>query len=310
MTRSKRFLTALLTTATMVTTIFVPAMASAEVSTPALTNLTAINSDSYELDAQAAYTKVVTEGEPDQFEFAVCGATDEWKKAYFPSKAEADKVSWKILPGSTSGVDIAKEADVEKVESYEVADDQWVSIATVDVTNAAVSGIAIVEAYYENNPSVYSDFTVLVDSAQATTAANIQNRFYNVSDNNALITSATCAQVNGDAVPGAVKFANPLDCFAALKTAGDIEDYVVAPNYNTYTLMSVTFAAPTGTLAAGSSYTDPGWQYRVYDSQGKIRPFSANVAADDFKLNDGDIVVWKYGTYMNTTFADEITPAL
>lgn len=306
MTRSKRFLTTLLTAATVVTTMFVPAMASAEASTPALPNLTAINSDSYALDAQAAYTEVATEGEGDQFTFAVCGATAQWAKAYFPSEAEADQVGWKILPGSTSGVEIAIEEGKEMIESHPVAEDQWVSQATIDVAATAKAGIAIVEAYYKDNPSVYSDFTVLVDSAQATTVTNIQNRFYNVSDNNALIKSATCAQVNGDAVQGAVRFANPLDCFAALKAAGDIEDYNIAFNYNTYTLTSVTFAAPTGTLTAGGSYTDPGWQYRVYDSQGKIRPFSANVAADDFKLNDGDIVVWKYGTYMDTTFADNL----
>ena len=45
-----------------------------------------------------------------------------------------------------------------------------------------------------------------------------------------------------------------------------------------------------------------GWQYRVY-RDGDMVAVSANIGADQFKLQNNDVVVWKYGAY-NITFPE------
>jgi hypothetical protein len=55
----------------------------------------------------------------------------------------------------------------------------------------------------------------------------------------------------------------------------------------------------------GTLYPDQsgriGWQYRVYDSRRNMIPLTEYVGSDSFKLLTGDIVVWKYGLYGDST---------
>ena len=49
------------------------------------------------------------------------------------------------------------------------------------------------------------------------------------------------------------------------------------------------------TLADGSiEYY--GWQYRVYHN-GQLQAISADLGADQFKLADGDVILWMFATY-------------
>ncbi len=299
MTRKK--LVAGFLSVTMVVSMSVPAWASVE-EVSAHPNITALSTDTFELADQARYTEKVDKGTTQTLSFAVCGASDTWQKGYLTAEeANEDNLKWTFVDGSVTGLSVTWEA-VDLGDGY-------CSLATVEVPADVSSGLAVVEAYYADNPKSYCDFSILINGDGTEEVSDITNIFYNVTgENEVSLGQTTCASVAASNFYGNSNYPSVLDCPMALMLTEKsvISNYEIVDNYGTYTLKSFAFSDGTKVDTDFSDWSSPGWQYRVYDANGKIKPLSAKVSGDDFSLASGDTVVWKYGTYSGTSFADTL----
>lgn len=289
MTRSKRFLTTLLTTATVVTTFIVPASAGTQ-------EAAAVHLTNYD----TPYTTVVNLNGKDDVPVTlkVQGAGEDWKPAKL-TRAQAETITWKELPGSAMNLTVPEKGTVMRntETGYYVQN-------MISVPGDAAPGFAVVEA---NMGEEKMDFTVMVNQEAYTSVTNIKNIFYDATSEtpDTALDTVVCPVVTGSAYEGQSRYASPLDCPAAVKAVpgSKVTDYYINADQNMLTALTIN----------GKDYnTDPedwatpGWLYRVYDSTGHVKALSADVGADVFNLSSNDIVVWKYGTY-GTTFADTIS---
>lgn len=302
MTRSKRFLTALLTTATVFTTFIVPASANPDVAYP---NLTA-----YETD----YTTTIEKSDSTQvqtYDFMVQGASADWSSVGGMTETEAKDVGWKFLTDH-KGVVLADLPEEEAV--IPIDEDEYIAHAAIEVTPSATeAGLVILQAY--NSQGGYADFSILINNPAATVTSvnDIKTYFYDaynkVDGQEKYLGSVSCAVVSSNNFDGNSNYPSVMDCPLAWLTAPNtpVENYRIEDSYGTSMLKMIQFKdGPT--LSSGDGASDPGWQYRVYDgTTGAMEPISEIVGADDYALDSNDIVVWKYGTYADTSFAPSIS---
>ena len=266
-----------MTTATEFTTFIVPASANPDVAYP---NLTA-----YETD----YTKTITKSnstEPVTYDLMVQGAAADWSSVGGMTETEAKDVQWKFLTDH-EGVVLADLPEEEAV--MPIDDNEYIAHAAIEVTPAtAKAGLVVLEAY--NSLGGYSDFSILINNpaAQVTSVSNIKTYFYDattkVEGADKSLGSATCATVASNNFHGNSNYPSVLDCPLAWLTAPNtpVENYNITESYGSYMLKSIKFFNMEA-LSSGTSASDPGWQYRVYDgTTGAMKPVSVIVGADDF----------------------------
>ena len=229
--------------------------------------------------------------EESMFEFDVWGAASDWSSVGYMSETEVNDVEWEVIKGSTSGV---------SVEYYplEAEEGKWYSAGIVTVADTAKPGLAVVEA--RNSQGGYTDFTVVINSdATVAPVTGIRNVFYDATGTEEKkLADATCASVSGNGFYGNSNYPSPLDCFSPLMmdTKSKIGTYYADKSaYDSYILEYVTIDGQryTSSMDWGRS----SWQYRVYGKDGQMKAFSEIVGMDDFELESGDTIVWKYGAY-------------
>lgn len=299
MTRSKRFLTALLTTATVFTTFIVPASANPDVAYPNLTTYGDTN-----------YTTTIEKTSSTQaqtYSFMVQGAAEDWSSVGGMTETEAKDVEWRFLTDH-QGVVLKDLPEDERI--IPIDDDEYIVNASVEVTpSAAKAGLVILEAY--NSQNGYIDFSILINNpaATVTSVSNIKTYFYDaynkVNGQEQDLGDVTCAVVSSNNFAGNSNYPSVMDCPLAWLTAPNtpVENYRIEDSYGTSMLKMIQFKGGP-TLSSDGDASKPGWQYRVYDgTTGALKSVSAIVGADDYALDNNDIVVWKYGTYEDTEFA-------
>lgn len=296
--KTRKILAGLLTAATVMTSMSMPVWADV-----AYTNLTAYATD---------YTTTFVKGsQENEFVFMVQGAAEDWSSVGGMTLSEAQSVSWRFITDGTGieFIDIDEDGQVFDVEPMD--DNTYCAMTAVRINAAVEAGLDVLEAY--NTSTGYCDFSILVNNPQSvvTSVTNIQNRFYNATgENEVSLGKATCVTVASNNFLGNSNYPSVLDAPLAWLSASDtaVENYQIVDRYGTYTLKKVIFKNSPTLDTDFSDYTKPGWQYRVYDgTTGQIKELSAKVAADEYELSSNDIIVWKYGTYFGTSFANTVS---
>ena len=277
--KARKILAGLLTAATVMTSMSMPAWADVGAN---VAGLTAYNTE---------YSNPTTVGDATGVTVMVTGADSNWSAAPL-SEAQASSVQWSIV-GSDAG-------NITVQSGYEdFGEDGYVAYAWVDVSQTTQPGLAVVEA---TKPSVGSvDFSIVInpDEGIAADVSNIKCRIYSA---NTTLASFSAMTVNANNYYENSKYPSAMDCTAGLlsQTGTPVNNYNIAYGMlNSLTINNVQYPE-----AGSSDY----WFYRVYDATGNIKPMSALVGAGDFSLQNGDIVVWKCGAYGAVTFENTIQP--
>lgn len=244
--------------------------------------------------AYSNYSEAVTIGAHETFSFAVGGADDTYMPAYM-DEAEAKSVDWELLDGNVAGVSVVS------IDTYEIDETNgWMSMITVDVA-ATTPGLAVVEA---KTDTAYMDFSISVNapSSSVVSVNNVKNYFYKGDGTKA--GEYTCETVQSNDYYGESNYASALDALQRTKSysGGIVSQLSISGTY----VMGIGFNGEAVISASGNS----GWQYRVYGADGKINKLSEKVSADAISLKDGDVVVWKYGTYNADLFNDTLAETL
>ncbi|WP_312650959.1 hypothetical protein [Aminipila sp.] len=209
-----------------------------------------------------------------------CPANNSYSPTSFDDENTAKAVNWE-----SSNTSIATVNSVG-AESHTISGVSNVlcSNAVISVPSTATIGSCSVEASRTNmiGNKASVNFTVIVDSTATANASDVTVMIQDMNYPGGMVDVNHSSQ----------NFATPLDALAAVKATGEINYSLWGSNY----VASITVG--TETTTATGNY---GWNYRVYrfdGAQDYLRlDESAFMSSDAVKLQDGDIVVWKYTTY-------------
>ena len=224
---------------------------------------------------------------------------------YTPSGFDTDAATTDVAWTSTN-TDIAfVEEDTIGFKTVEAADgvssltDLYCAKATVKVPETATIGSCSIEAK-NTKTDAYVNFTIIVSSTTTQDASNVKVYLPDYTDidpdspENITVGSITHSTRN---------FATPTD--VVKKLAADSKygfSYEGSDSYITsITYAGVPVEASYDYDATTGTYISYGWNYRVYrlnaaDNESYLVKDSSIIAADAFRLQDNDTVVWKYGT--------------
>lgn len=241
----------------------------------------ASDSDPNMTSQDGVFTYVATEGNAEDF-YAMAGpANSYWAFTGFDTQVGADNVTWSVLAGSTSGV------SVSSTEAVELEAGKYVSMAVISVDSTAPAGTASVEVK-NNATNAKVNYTVVVNPTSAASAATGVN--FEIYAPGAQTPTATgVGTVAVSDYYSDRNFPTALDSVASMFSNGVINNYKASYGY----VSSITV---NGQEYAANYTTNEGWQYRVYRNN-QIVSTSEVLGADDFALQSGDKVVWKYGAY-------------
>lgn len=226
---------------------------------------------------------------------------DSWMEyTWFSSEDEALDVDWSVKTGSTlNGLTITEQDPIAMDENMYLA---W---ATVSVPAGSTSGSASIEASYHGqtvNVTVVVN-TTLNDKVQYDAApTGVSVKIYDPATNEAEpeVFEVNPANFTSNA-NGNRSFATVMDTMLLAKSSGLVDDYAYT-DYAGYAV-NVKSMAVNGVLYE-NAYSDEGyvgWQYRVYRNN-TLLPISEVLGVDDFQLQSGDVIVWKYGVYGQVSF--------
>lgn len=235
---------------------------------------------------------------------------DSWMEyTWFSSEAEAADVDWSVKAGSTlSGLTITEQEPIAMDENMYLA---W---ATVNVPAGSTSGSASIEASYHGqtvNVTVVVNTTVDGDVQYDAAPTGVGVKVYDPATNTAASGVFEVDPANfTSAQNGARSFATVMDTMLLAKSSGLVEDYVYtdyagyAVNVTTMTVKGVVYNNKSVEVSEGV-YEYLGWQYRVYRNN-TLLPISEVLGVDDFQLQSGDVIVWKYGVYGQVSFGNTL----
>lgn len=229
---------------------------------------------------------------------------DSWMEyTWFSSEDEALDVDWSVKAGSTlSGLTITEQEPIAMDENMYLA---W---ATVNVPAGSTSGSASIEASYHGqtvNVTVVVN-TTLNDEVQYDAApTDVSVKIYDPATNEVASRIFEVNPANFTSAQNDRSFATVMDTMLLAKSSGLVDDYAYT-DYAGYavnvTSMTVN-GVPCVSGSASGSYS--GWQYRVYRNNALL-PISEVLGVDDFQLQSGDVIVWKYGIYGQVSFGNTL----
>lgn len=234
--------------------------------------------------------------------------------AYNVSANEDSIITLKVVPATTSyapGAFTKEQAEAIEWGAALLSDEDMIFIAPVDPVAIDGGYAAAAEVYVfagatsgpnsfyaKNAEGNTMNFTVVVDG-YAAPVTGIKAVYFDGDTEKASASGMTVAAIDHY---GDTEYPSVLDAVYQSRLATSaISTYVINNSWGNYILQSLTFAGGT-TLAnesveqADGTWEYMGWQYRVYRN-GELVAVSANIGADQFKLENNDVIVWKYGTY-------------
>lgn len=222
-------------------------------------------------------------------------ANSSWAFTGYDSPKDAVKdMTWSIVPGGTADVYISSQ------DAVGATGGTYAARAVIGIEADSPSGSVSIQGTRNNGQSV--NFTIVVNQTNflniivPESGITVGSRFYNGSISTPL-ASASSISVNPASYADSRSFNTVLDSLAAADAANVVDSFVAAGGYvSSITINAVPYA---------EKITGEGWNYRVYrdtnsDNIYELQPFSAVVGASDYKLANGDIIVWIYGTYTVT----------
>lgn len=228
------------------------------------------------------FNQVVTQGENGYVEFKVQAADNNYRPLLFPSAdyPKALKHSW-MRQGVNGYVD--DDVTSEIISAYPSG---YVAKYGVRLSPNADIGANVLSI---KSPVGFLDLGLIVNPSLAQPDANVNIRIYHDSvsaDNN--LVSVT-KSVNCDAFGSEVNYPTAIDSVASV---AQIPDNTAEHSVNAY----ITQLKVGETLYVGG-VNYKYWMYGVYGSDGNLKPISSKVGGEAYMVEDGDTVVWLYGTW-------------
>ena len=228
------------------------------------------------------FNQVVTQGKNGYVEFKVQAADNNYRPLLFPSAdyPKALKHSW-MRQGVNGYVD--DDVTSEIISAYPSG---YVAKYGVRLSPNADIGANVLSI---KSPVGFLDLGLIVNPSLAQPDANVNIRIYHDSvsaDNN--LVSVT-KSVNCDAFGSEVNYPTAIDSVASV---AQIPDNTAEHSVNAY----ITQLKVGETLYVGG-VNYKYWMYGVYGSDGNLKPISSKVGGEAYMVEDGDTVVWLYGTW-------------
>ena len=237
-------------------------------------------------------------------------------QGYETEDAAVENWTWSLVNGSTNGVSVVNSS----IEAYAHENLYWTSV-TISVSNTAAPGAAALT--FTDGGGLTTTIVVVINPVNGSTeyVSNVKCYYYDARTATEIQKAAvTGISVQWNTHYSETKYASAID--STLKSFWDssiITNLVITPQSSTspYILDSVNFNNATETLKNGYSYYVSedhqdnvedyymGWQYRVYRYNGTeyaMVPISEYIGANQFGIQNGDVIVWKFGSFMNVTF--------
>ncbi|QIB68996.1 hypothetical protein Ami103574_06510 [Aminipila butyrica] len=216
-------------------------------------------------------------------------ANSYWAYTGFSTEAAAAAVEWDVVSGSTAGIDI------DSTMALEVDTNEYVSYAYVTIDSNVTSGVASIVATNPAN-NAFVNFTVLVNPTTLVSAEAEDVNFEVYAPAATTPTASGTIDVAANGYYSNRNFVTALDGTPAMLSNSIIQNYSIQYNaVDSMTLGTNKYGQYTVDNGDGT-YTYYGWQYRVYRG-GNVVGISEVLGADDFALQSGDTVVWKFGSY-------------
>ncbi len=235
--------------------------------------------------------------------------------AYNVSADEDSVITLKVVPASAdykeTGAFTKEQAEAIEWDAALLSDEDMIFIAPVDPVAIDGGYAAAAEVYVfagatpgpnsfyaKNAEGNTMSFTVVVDG-YAAPVTGIKAVYFDGDTEKASASGMTVAYNDHYGDTG---YPSVLDAVYQSRLATSaISAYVINNRWGDYALQSLTFAGGTALENKSIEQADGtweyiGWQYRVYRN-GEMVAVSANIGADQFKLENNDVIVWKYGTY-------------
>ena len=198
---------------------------------------------------------------------------------YDSANSAVNDVTWSIVDGSTCDVSITGAQGT----AVQVSPGVYAAQITVTVAQNSPAGCASIQATRDNGQLV--NFTIIVNQTDTNNEIDPEDP---VEDVGVYIDDLYYYGTAPDSSPSNRSFSTPMD---VMNTQNDVDITVMGGNYIT----SMTYDGTTKT-AAGYE----GWNCRVYRYDGlsnyNMVANSAVISTDSFMLQDGDIILWLYGT--------------
>lgn len=257
-------------------------------------------------DTNYAYT--VSYGEDFYETLKVIPANDKYASSAFTYE-EAVAIDW--------GYEELSDEDYIMIEELEpvAIDGGYAACAEIYVFGGAEVGPS--SFYAINSYGNKMNFTVVVDGTDSakTGISCVYIDQPDATTNTQLLTVRNMT-VDGNDHYGLTHYPSVLDGFYkswynTWNTTGDrLNYYEIGTNWEADVVKSMTFVVGDQTITRTNYTTEDneyfGWQYRVYRN-GNVQPMSEMVGAGEFKLQSGDVVMWKFGQYGVVSFPNTYT---
>ena len=229
------------------------------------------------------FNQVVTQGQIGNAEFMVQAADSSYRPLLFPSADYPNALSYSWSHQGEEGYysDDMTSAIISGYPSGYVAKYNILLRPDVDI-GANVLSIT-------SPAGGYLDLGLIVNPSSAQPDVNVNIRIYHdsVSTDNNLVS--VTRSVNCDAFRSEVNYPTAIDSVASV---AQIPKDTAEHSVNAY----ITQLKVGKNLYVGG-VNNKYWMYAVYDSDGNRRPISLKVGGEAYMIEDGDTVVWLYGTW-------------
>lgn len=229
------------------------------------------------------FNQVVKQGEVGYAQFRIQAADSNYMPLLFPSADYPNALSYRWYHQGEEGY-YSQETTSEIISAYPSGYVAKYGVRLRPNVDIGANVLSIMSP-----AGGYLDLGLIVNPESAQPDANVNIRIYhdNVSPDK-LLKSET-RNVNYQAFRSNVNYPTAMDSAA---TTAQITDFTGGETVNAYIKsMKVNNVEYVG----GVNYKY--WMYGVYDSDGNLKPISSKVGGEAYMVEDGDTIVWLYGTW-------------
>ena len=229
------------------------------------------------------FNKVVTQGQDGWAEFKVQAADSSYRPLLFPSADYPNALGYSWSHQGGEGY-YSQDMTSEIISGYPSG---YVAKYHINLRPDVDIGVNVLSI--TSPAGGYLDLGLIVNPSSAQPDVNVNIRIYHdsVSTDNNLVS--VTRSVNCDAFRSEVNYPTAIDSVASV---AQIPKDTAEHSVNAY----ITQLKVGETLYVGG-VDYKYWMYAVYDSDGNRRPISLKVGGEAYMIEDGDTVVWLYGTW-------------
>lgn len=229
------------------------------------------------------FNKVVTQGQDGWAEFKVQAADSNYRPLLFPLADYPNALSYSWSHQGEEGY-YSEDMTSEIISAYPSG---YIAKYHINLRPDVDIGANVLSI--TSPAGGYLDLGLIVNPSQKQPNANVNVRIYHdsVSPDNNLVS--VTKSVNCDAFGSEVNYPTAIDSVASV---AQIPDNTAEHSVNAY----ITQLKVGKNLYVGG-VNNKFWMYGVYGSDGNLKPISSKIGGEAYMIEDGDTVVWLYGTW-------------